>query len=74
MPRRGAHKLRTDVDRRGARADTHKDGRPWQDLFAGLVGSVLSIAYGLSFAALIFSGPLTPWLAYGIAGLLESLT
>jgi SulP family sulfate permease len=59
--------LRTDVDRRGASADTDKDGRPWQDLFAGLVGSVLSIAYGLSFAALIFSGPLAPWLAYGIA-------
>src|ERR1700722_729571 len=38
-----------------------------RDLFAGAVGSVLSLAYGLSFGALIFSGPLTPWLAYGIA-------
>lgn len=38
-----------------------------RDLFAGSISSVLSIAYGLSFAALIFSGPLTPWLAYGIA-------
>jgi sulfate permease, SulP family len=55
----------TDVERAGA--ETGNDARPWQDLFAGLVSSVLSIAYGLSFAALIFSGPLTPWLAYGIA-------
>jgi sulfate permease, SulP family len=38
-----------------------------RDLFAGAVCSVLSLAFGLSFAALIFSGPLTPWLAYGIA-------
>ena len=37
------------------------------DFFAGLISSVLSVAYGLSFAALIFSGPLSPWLAYGIA-------
>jgi SulP family sulfate permease len=27
----------------------------------------MSIAYGLSFSALIFAPPLTPWLAYGIA-------
>ncbi len=39
----------------------------FRDLFAGLVSSILSVAYGLSFAALIFAGPLTPWLAYGIA-------
>ena len=38
-----------------------------RDLFAGGVSSVLSIAYGLSFAALMFSGPLAPWLGYGIA-------
>jgi sulfate permease, SulP family len=59
--------LRSDVDGSGARAEAGNDARPWQDLFAGLVSAVLSIAYGLSFAALIFSGPLTPWLAYGIA-------
>jgi hypothetical protein len=28
---------------------------------------VLSIAYCLSYAALIFSGPLAPWLSYGVA-------
>ncbi|HZP09834.1 SLC26A/SulP transporter family protein [Methyloceanibacter sp.] len=37
------------------------------DIFAGLVGSVISVAYGLSFAALIFAPPLNTWLAYGIA-------
>jgi SulP family sulfate permease len=37
------------------------------DLFAGSITSILAVAYGLSFAVLIFSGPLTPWLAYGIA-------
>jgi SulP family sulfate permease len=37
------------------------------DVLAGAVCGVLSLAFGLSFAALIFSGPLAPWLAYGIA-------
>jgi hypothetical protein len=31
-----------------------------RDAFAGAVASVLSIAYCLSYAALIFSGPLAP--------------
>src|SRR5882757_2934369 len=38
-----------------------------RDVFAGTVCSVLSIAYCLSYAALIFSGPLSRWLSYGIA-------
>jgi SulP family sulfate permease len=38
-----------------------------RNIFAGSICSVLSIASGLSYAALIFSGPLAPWLAYGIA-------
>ena len=38
-----------------------------RDAFAGAVSSVLSIAYCLSYAALIFSGPLSPWLSYGVA-------
>lgn len=46
---------------------TRRIGAVARDLFAGSVCSVLSLAFGLSFAALIFSGPLTPWLAYGIA-------
>ena len=37
-----------------------------RDIFAGLVASVITIAYGLSFAALIFAPPLNTWLAYGI--------
>ena len=38
-----------------------------RDAFAGAVSSLLSIAYCLSYAALIFSGPLAPWLSYGVA-------
>jgi SulP family sulfate permease len=38
-----------------------------QDLFAGAIGGVLSVAYGLSYAALIYSGPLSPWLAFGVS-------
>ena len=38
-----------------------------QNLFASAVSSTLTIAFCLSYAALIFSGPLTPWLGYGIA-------
>jgi len=38
-----------------------------RDIFAGLITSVMAVAYGLSFAALIFAPPLTPWIAYGIA-------
>lgn len=37
------------------------------DVIAGLVASILTIAFGLSYAALIFSGPLTPLLGSGIA-------
>ena len=36
-------------------------------MFAGTVCSILSIAYCLSYAALIFTGPLQPLLSYGIA-------
>ncbi len=37
------------------------------DIFAGAVCSVLSIAYCLSYAALIFTGPLEHYLSYGVA-------
>jgi sulfate permease, SulP family len=37
------------------------------DICAGAIGSVLSIAYCLSYAALIFTGPLERVLAYGVA-------
>jgi sulfate permease, SulP family len=38
-----------------------------RDLLAGTICSILSVAYCLSYAALIFSGPLKHWLSYGIA-------
>jgi len=37
------------------------------DVVAGLLCTVLVIAYSLSYAALIFSGPLAPWLGHGVA-------
>ena len=36
------------------------------DVFGGSVAGLLTITYGLSYAALIFSGPLAPWLGYGL--------
>jgi SulP family sulfate permease len=39
----------------------------WNDIFGGSICSVLSISYGLSYAALIFSGPLAPFLGDGIS-------
>jgi len=45
-----------------------------KDVFAGLVTSIMSVAYGLSFAALIFAPPLTPWIAYGIAATFVTTT
>lgn len=37
------------------------------DIFAGTICSFLSVAYCLSYAALIFTGPLAQYLAYGVA-------
>src|SRR5271170_587123 len=37
------------------------------DVFAGVICSTLSIAYCLSYAALIFTGPIAHLLAYGVA-------
>lgn len=50
-------------------ADALADLFAWapRDIFAGLLSSLVSVAYGLAFAALIFRPPLTPWIAYGIA-------
>ena len=38
-----------------------------RNMIAGAVCAIVSLAFSLSYAALIFSGPLTPYLAYGIA-------
>jgi sulfate permease, SulP family len=45
-----------------------------RDLLAGTICSILSVAYCLSYAALIFSGPLKPWLSYGISATFLSAT
>ncbi len=42
------------------------------DVFAGTICSVLSVAYCLSYAALIFTGPLANLIAYGVAVTLAS--
>jgi sulfate permease, SulP family len=44
-----------------------KADRVTKDVFGGTAASVLSIAFGLSYALLIFSGPLAPYLSYGVA-------
>lgn len=41
--------------------------RALNDILGGSVASVLSITFGLSYALLIFSGPLAPYLSYGVA-------
>jgi SulP family sulfate permease len=41
-----------------------------REISAGLIGSLLSLAYCFSFAALIFAGPLAPHLAEGVAAAL----
>jgi len=37
------------------------------DVLGGSAASVLTITFGLSYALLIFAGPLTPYLSYGVA-------
>jgi SulP family sulfate permease len=43
------------------------------DLFGGLSSSIVAIAYGLSFASLIFAPPLSPWLANGVTATFISM-
>jgi SulP family sulfate permease len=51
----------------GSTLKTEKLHARLTDVFAGAICSVLSIAYCLSYAALIFTGPLQTFLSYGIA-------
>src|SRR4051794_30378111 len=37
------------------------------DVLGGSAASVLTITFGLSYALLIFAGPLAPYLSYGVA-------
>jgi SulP family sulfate permease len=41
--------------------------RAINDILGGSAASVLGITFGLSYALLIFAGPLSPYLSYGIA-------
>lgn len=41
--------------------------RALNDILGGTAASVLTVTFGLSYALLIFAGPLSPYLAYGIA-------
>jgi sulfate permease, SulP family len=45
-----------------------------RDLFGGAISGVVSVVYCVSYAALIFSGPLGPWLSYGVAATFISAT
>ena len=45
-----------------------------RDLFGGAISGVVSVVYCVSYAAFIFSGPLAPWLGYGIAATFISTT
>jgi Xaa-Pro aminopeptidase len=44
------------------------------DVFSGVLVSVLTISFGLSYAVLIFAGPLVAFLPYGIAATFISTT
>jgi SulP family sulfate permease len=41
--------------------------RALNDILGGTAASVLTITFGLSYALLVFAGPLSPYLSYGIA-------
>src|SRR5271167_4715327 len=38
-----------------------------KDILGGTAASVLTVTFGLSYALLIFGGPLAPYLSYGVA-------
>ena len=38
-----------------------------RNAIAGAVCAIVSLVFSLSYATLIFSGPLAPWLGYGVA-------
>jgi SulP family sulfate permease len=43
-----------------------KFGRALNDILGGSAASILSITFGLSYALLIFTGPLAPYISYGV--------
>jgi sulfate permease, SulP family len=42
------------------------------NVLGGSAASVLTVTFGLSYSLLIFSGPLAPYLSYGVAGIFIS--
>lgn len=46
----------------------------FSDVLGGSAASVLTVTFGLSYALLIFSGPLSPYLSYGVAAIFISST
>ena len=42
------------------------------NVLGGSAASVLTVTFGLSYALLIFAGPLTPYLSYGVAAIFIS--
>src|SRR6202044_2335164 len=38
-----------------------------KDILGGSAAAVLTVTFGLSYSLLIFSGPLAPYLSYGVA-------
>jgi sulfate permease, SulP family len=60
------HTERTSIDGTQAWALDGVIASRLGDVFAGAICGVLALLVGLSYAALIFSGPLAPWLSYGI--------
>jgi sulfate permease, SulP family len=51
----------------GSRGFGPKAHAALNDILGGGAASVLNITFGLSYALLIFAGPLTPYLSYGVA-------
>ena len=64
---RAGNRIVSRIGRRGFPLSNHTLRAGLTDVFAGTVCSILSIAYCLSYAALIFTGPLEHLLSYGIA-------
>jgi SulP family sulfate permease len=52
---------------RSLRAEPELVRKAFSDILGGSAASVLTITFGLSYSLLIFTGPLAPYLAYGVA-------
>lgn len=54
----------------GLRSKRARFDNLFREITAGAICSVVSLIFSLSYAALVFSGPLSHWLAYGFAAAL----